>query len=84
MTVSRAPRAPELLPGGPWMSQGGPAREGQAFPVTFLLSPLNLKHCVGFQDTVERLDSPGLRKAHVCRHTLLGGCRNPELARVRQ
>lgn len=70
------------------MSQGGPAREGQAFPATFLLSPLNLKHCVGFQDTVERLDSPGLRKAHVCRHitaeTLLGGCRNPELARLRQ
>lgn len=67
--VMIAPIAPRILPGGPWLSHGGPGREAQAVPSTSLPSPLNLKHCVDFQNTVERLDSTRLRKASVCRHT---------------
>lgn len=62
------PRAPRILPVGPWPSQGGPGRKAQALPSTSLPSPLSLRHGVGLQSIVERLDSTGLRKDRACRH----------------
>lgn len=50
-----------LLAEPQWAWQGG---TGHSLPL-----PLNLKYYVGFQNTVERLDSTRLRKASVCRHT---------------
>lgn len=54
------PRAPRILPRGSWPHQCGPGRERQVFPALSLPSALN-------QDTVERPDSTGLRKAHAYR-----------------